>query len=96
MNRIPELIQILKNTIERPVSLVKNIERFQTIVWHSEHGELGGSPKEQEVLGELAYDLDFYVANKKDRAEDPSYFGEDKAIDKIRQALINLDKIKQS
>jgi hypothetical protein len=46
------------------------IGRLQTVMWGAEADSLGAN---DELLRELAYDLDFFVPDPRWRAEDPSY-----------------------
>ncbi len=48
------------------------------------------SPSQSEVLGNLAYDLEFFVPDPVHRREDPSYYGPDRALDEILGALSAL------
>ena len=45
-----------------------------------------------EALRDLAYDLDFYEPDPVARAEDPSYFAEDRAIQEIIAALGRINR----
>ena len=90
MNSLNELILLLEATISDPDKLEKNISKFQEIVWNE---ELDCSDRQEEILADLAYDLDFYEPNPEWRKEDPSYFGEERAINEIKGAL---DRIKSN
>lgn len=45
------------------------------------------------VLADLAMDLEYYVHDPNARAEDPSYFGDEKALEKINSALVKLQNL---
>ena len=78
---------MLETTISNPGNLENNITKFQEIIWNE---ELDCTAAQEEILGDLAYNLDFYVTNSESRKEDPSYYGEDKAIKKIKDALSKI------
>ena len=52
----------------------------------------GNDEKINEILSELAYDLDFYEPNKEWRKESPSYYGEEQLKQEVQSAL---EKIKE-
>jgi hypothetical protein len=45
-----------------------------------------------DILGELAYDLNFFVADPARRAEDPSYYGDERLEKEIKVALRRLSE----
>ena len=85
MKEYSRLLDLLNAAIADRSKLATNISDFQNTIWHSSIEY----PNETigEILGTLAYDLDYYVANAEHRAEDVSFFGEDRAIEEIRLAL---------
>ena len=74
--------------LNEPAERVRLISEFQQIIWHS--NDLPES-SEVEVLRDLAYDLDFYEPDVKLRAEDASFYGDDRIEDEIRAALKKLE-----
>ncbi len=72
------LEQILKEK-HNPSTLIK---KFQELIWNDENAN--------EILSELAYDLDFYEPNEEWRKEDPSYYGDVQLEALIKQALHKL------
>jgi len=59
-------------------------------MFHGNQSALGFSPTEWEVFSDLALDLDYYVADPDRRREDPSYYGDDRLEEEIRQAWSKL------
>ena len=63
---------------ESTESLADLIGQFQRTVWNADR-VTGASETQEEILRELAYDLEFFVANERNRQQDPSYFGPERA-----------------
>jgi len=82
-----QVIELLRGATLESAKLPEAISAFQTMVWHSDEWESHYSNDAVEVLRDLAYDLDFYVADAQIRSEDPSYYGADRAIEEITTAL---------
>jgi hypothetical protein len=80
-----ELIQSLQ-IVSEAEHLIKQklIKEFQDEVWNDESIQLN------EILLELAYDLDFYEPNEEWRKEDPSYYGDDRLEEVIKTAIQKL------
>lgn len=55
------------------------IATYQQLAWDSADPIEGATREEDELLVDLATDLDYFVPDEKMRAEDPSYFGEEQA-----------------
>lgn len=88
MKSIVEIIESLNKILSEsePVR-TELIKSFQNEVWDDE------SIKNEflnEILSELAYDLDFYEPNEEWRKEDPSYYGDDRLKKEIRKAIKKL------
>jgi hypothetical protein len=67
--------------------LTEQVRLFQECVWD---GLIGMSSEASDILRELAYDLDFFVADESERSEDARYFGPDRARQLINKALMRL------
>ncbi len=81
-------MDILNRILENKLNREKLISEFQNLVWNSEDSN--------DILSELAYDLDYYEADELKRKEDPSYYGDDHLENLIREAIKKLeDKMKQ-
>ena len=85
-----ELTAILEGILREPGTLSEGIGRFQGLVWHTPESDLSLSELEEQVFGDLANDLEYFVANPQARSEDPSYVGSDPALSEIRAALARL------
>ena len=71
-----KIIKILREIVFDIDNRRKNIEKFQKLIW--DDNIEGISEMEFEILGDLAYDLDFYVENPEWRKEDQSYYGDER------------------
>lgn len=72
------LVQILQDKKNRD-NLIK---KFQEEVWNNDNAN--------EILSELAYDLDFYEPNEDWRKENSSYYGDERLEQEIKLALEKL------
>ncbi len=91
MEKTKELINLLVKVLEAPEKKELFISPFQTIALNGVNYS-----KEDEWLDELfvtlAYDLDHYEPNEKYKAEDKSYYGDEKLTQTIISAFIKLKK----
>ncbi len=85
-----ELIQFLQVILEteHPIRQ-KLIKQFQDEVWNDESIQ---DETLNEILSELAYDLDFYEPNEEWKKEDPSYYGDDRLEVVIKTAIQKLQE----
>jgi hypothetical protein len=80
----------LNYLLEHPAELPNAVPELQQAIW-----EGGGDPNEEsqwEVLRDLAYDLNYYQPSPRIRSKENWLFGEDRALEEIRQALGKLMK----
>ena len=85
-----ELIQLLRVVLEAEQPLKqKLIKVFQDEVWNDESKQ---DENLNEILSELAYDLDFYEPNEEWRKEAPSYYGDDRLEVIIKTAIQKLQE----
>jgi hypothetical protein len=85
----------LRAAASDPARLSEAIAQFQAAVWKSNDWEVGLSRADVEVLRDLAYDLDYYEPDIAARAQSWSFFGEERAIEEITQALAQLRATKR-
>ena len=79
------LIDLLREIVTDPAKLRGHVPKFQNLVWHSDIDY--PTDELSEIFGDLAYDLDFYEPDSRLRSEDSSYFGEERALKEIKDAL---------
>lgn len=75
-------MQILELILKDKNNRSSLIKQFQELVWNDENAN--------EILSELAYDLDFYEPNEQWRKEDPSYYGDNRLEKEIKSAIQKL------
>jgi len=79
MKSINELIQILNQILDENSNKVELVKTFQNEIWNNENLQDSAL---NEILSELAYDLDFYENNEKWKKESQNYYG-DKRLEEI-------------
>ena len=88
MATLQELIDLLESALGDPFHRAEIAARFRAIVWEGLDPSL---PKAaQEVLRELAYDLDFFEPRRDVRAAVSSSHGPERLEREIREALKKL------
>lgn len=90
LSRYQAILSILEKAVSHPEDLEKNINEFQKMVY--EDG-IECSDAEKELLTDLAYDLEYFVADAELRKEDPGYYGEERAVTEITNILAKLKEI---
>ncbi len=90
MDDVHKIIEILVDALLLPRERKRLIGDFQRIVWSG--SELLIDQKVLDIILDLAYDLDFYEPDPSKRAEDPSYYGDERAEEEIRSGLDKLRK----
>jgi hypothetical protein len=85
-----EIISMIRGALESK-NFKEEVPNIQTYIWGSEANQSELTENETEVLNELAYDLEYFVSNPVHRAEDPSYFGNDRAEKELLSALKQLE-----
>ncbi len=72
------------------IGILKDKENRDRLVFEFQEQVLN-SKEENEILDDLAYDLEYYVQNEEHRKEVPQYFGNEKLEELILQALKDLE-----
>jgi hypothetical protein len=90
MSNFSDLVLLLRRALEQPEQLEALVRQFQNLVWDNTSDDLGLDVLQSQVLRELALDLSYFVADPRNRAEDPSYFGPERAVTEIEEALERL------
>lgn len=87
-------IEILRRIIEEPDNRIMLIDEFQTEIWEGK--ERVENPILRNILGELAYDLDYYEPDQQKRNEDWSFYGDDKLESEVRDAIRKIEGLATS
>lgn len=86
LNEIKDLLnQILISNTAKKTEYIKIVQK---IIWNDESMH---NQELNEMLSELAYDLDFYEPNKEWREEGPNYYGDERLEEIIKLALQKLN-----
>jgi len=67
----------------------KLIKQFQEEVWYDEATQ---DEKLNEILSEIAHDLDFYEPDEEERNKEPSFYGDDRLTLEIKSAIQKLSQ----
>ena len=78
------IIAMLRSTLQEPDSLGEVIAQLQQAVFHE---TVNWSGAVEEILRDLAYDLDYYQPDPRVRCEDSTLIDEEKALAEIEAAL---------
>lgn len=90
MKLVVIMIELLQSILESEHSRkAKLINEFQEIIWNGENIQ---DEVLNEILLELAYDLDFYEPNEKWRKESQSYYDDAKLKIVIETAILKLQR----
>lgn len=71
----------------------KLVYEFQETVWNTDDTDDGVDDSVMEALRDLAYDLEYYVADPKVRTADPSFYGEHRLKQNIKNSLNLIEKL---
>lgn len=77
-------MEILKKILTDKLDRKQLISEFQELIWNDENAN--------EILSELAYDLDFYEPNEEWRKESLSYYGDDRLEEVVKTAIQKLQE----
>jgi hypothetical protein len=75
-------MQLLEQILQDKENRVILIKKFQEEIWNNDNAN--------EILSDLAYDLDFYEPNEGWRKESSSYYGDERLEQEIKLALEKL------
>jgi hypothetical protein len=87
---LEELVGTLKRALHDPEYLETGIRTFMITVDAADDDELVMTDGQKVILRDVAFDLAFFVADPEWRAEDPSYYGPERARSEIENALERL------
>ena len=76
-------MKILEKILTNKLNRKRLISEFQESIWNEKNAN--------EILIELAHDLDFYEPNEEWRKQEPSYYGDERLEQEIKLALQKLN-----
>jgi hypothetical protein len=77
-------MEILEKILTDKLDRKRLISEFQELIWNDENAN--------EILSELAYDLDFYEPNEEWRKESLNYYGDGRLEEVIKTAIQKLQE----
>jgi len=89
---VSEVVKLMREMVRDRRALPEAIASLQQLVWKE---PLTGSSAAQEILRELAYDLEYYEPDPRARAEDSSFYDDDRAVAEIEEALTRIERAQQ-
>jgi hypothetical protein len=92
MKEIKILQDILSSESSERAALVS---KFQYLVWRGRDEREGANVEIDEILSDLAYDLDFYEPNATLRKESLSYYNDERLEREISSALQRLKEYQE-
>lgn len=90
MSKEKDIYTLIKLILAEPTKREEHIRRLQDSVF----GESRTDPEDPvwKIFGDLAYDLDFFEPDPALRREDPVFFDHDELEERVRDALIKLER----
>lgn len=90
MKTTAEIMQFLNYILEAPQPQRKVlVKKFQSEIWNDETIQ---NERLNEILSELAYDLDFYEPNEEWKKESPNYFGDERLQELIKLGIQKIEE----
>jgi len=89
-NVFEELMEFLRITSKERKTDVEKLKQFQEKVFDLD--KIIDNQEVEDLIRLLAYDLDYFEPDEEIRNEDPSFFGEAKAIELIKEAYRKIKK----
>ena len=80
-------MELLEKILRDKANRMQLIREFQELIWNDDNAN--------EILSELALDLDYYEPNEEWRKQDPSYYGDDRLEEEIKLAIRKLEDKKR-
>jgi hypothetical protein len=86
VDAIDQMVGLLAKILNDPSSRKVSIAEFEEYLDNVEIRR--AVPRNVlDILGDLAHDLSFYVADPAMRAQDPSYFGDERLVKEVKLCL---------
>lgn len=95
---LSELIRLLQTALHSSQKRIQSIRNFQDLI--RDFDDTIQDETVDNILRELAHDLEYYVPIDLHRAQDPSYFGDRRAkalihdaLNALKRAGVDVDKV---
>lgn len=83
------MIELIKKILYDKTRRKEFINEFQELVWNEKCKHIDENIN--EIVSELAYDLDFYEPNETFRNQDSSFYGDERLEEEIQNTLKKLE-----
>ena len=80
----------LRDAVADPGQLLPAFKELEALAYNDEAEYQRLPTRVQEIIADLAYDLDYFEPNPVWRREDPSFYGPERAVEEIESALSQL------
>ncbi|MGE5341628.1 MAG: hypothetical protein ACM3SY_09120, partial [Candidatus Omnitrophota bacterium] len=84
-----KVLEFLEMTLSKGAINCTLLKDFQNYVFNAD--KISENPNIEAIIRELAYDLDYFEADERLRKEDPSFFGESKALEIVKDAYDQIN-----
>lgn len=90
MKSTVEIIQSLNYILDaQHPERTELVKKLQNAIWNDESIE---DERLNEILSELAYDLDFYEPNEEWKKESPNYYGDERLEELIKLGMQKIEE----
>jgi uncharacterized protein YozE (UPF0346 family) len=94
MKSTVEIIQSMNYILDaRHPKRTEIVKEFQNGIWNDESMQ---DEKLNEILSELAYDLDFYEPNDEWKKESPNYYGDERLEELIKFGIEKIEEYRKA
>jgi hypothetical protein len=91
MTSLDAMLALLVRVLREPSTRKATVKQFQALVWESPRHTV--AKEVYDVLADLAYDLDYFEPDPVSRAQDTSYYGDQRLEQEIQAALRRLQEL---
>ena len=82
-----DLLDLLNRAVGKPSERMAAISAFQRRVFETATPIQGAEEEQWRILHDLAFDLDYYEPEPRRRQEDSAFYGEERLVVEVLQAL---------
>ena len=94
MDPLEKILQLLVKALRAPLERKETVDEFHSCFFDNEQVlERSIGEGAYQVLADLSWDLNFFVANPVWRMQDPSYYGDERLGEEIKEALRRLSQL---
>jgi hypothetical protein len=91
MTSLDAMLALLVRALREPSTRRATVRQFQSLVWECPRHSI--ARETYDVLADLAYDLDYFEPDPVSRAQNMSYYGDERLEQEIQIALRRLEEL---